>query len=134
MNTNTYKETRQRELILFILKGTRSHPTADWIYDEARKKISNISKGTVYRNLTILLERGEIAELNLSGTVTRYEIKQPSHYHFRCELCGKVMDVNMPVAEDLNRKAAEETGFRVNHHQLEFRGICRDCRQISEKG
>ncbi len=133
MNTNKYKETKQRELILLILEGTRNHPTADWIYDEARKKIPNISKGTVYRNLAILLERGEIAELNLSGTITRYEIKQPSHYHFRCELCGKVMDVNIPVAEALNRKAGEETGFKVKYHQLEFRGICKDCQQLSTK-
>ena len=133
MNTKKYKETRQRELILLVLAGTHRHPTADWIYEKARKKIPKISKGTVYRNLAILLERGEIAELNLSGTVTRYEIKQPSHYHFRCEQCGKVMDVNMPVAEDLNHKAAAETGLVVNHHQLEFRGCCKDCQQTLKK-
>jgi len=134
MNTNKYKETRQRELILLILKGTHRHPTADWIYDEARKKIPNISKGTVYRNLAILSERGEIAELNLSGTITRYEIKQPPHYHFRCEQCGKVLDVNIPIAEELNRKAGKETGFKVTYHQLEFRGLCKDCQQSSKKG
>jgi Fur family transcriptional regulator, peroxide stress response regulator len=133
MNTKMYKETKQRELILLILKGTRNHPTADWIYDEARKKIPNISKGTIYRNLTILLERGEIEALNLSGTITRYEVKQARHYHFRCEVCGKVMDVNMPVAEALNRKAGEDTGFKVKYHQLEFRGVCKDCQQLSAK-
>jgi Fur family transcriptional regulator, peroxide stress response regulator len=133
MNIKKYKETKQRALILQILSGTRTHPTADWIYEKARKKIPTISKGTVYRNLAILLERGEIAELNLSGTVSRYEIRQPSHYHFRCEQCGKVGDVNVPEMQELNRAASDLTGFKVTHHQLEFRGLCRDCQEKSGK-
>ena len=62
------RETKQREAILKVLRHTDSHPTADWIYDEVRKVIPNISKGTVYRNLKILREDREISELNLSGT------------------------------------------------------------------
>jgi Fur family transcriptional regulator, peroxide stress response regulator len=127
MNTKIYKNTRQRKLILLILKGTRAHPTADWIYEEARKKIPRISKGTVYRNLTILIEKGEIKELNLSGTITRYEAKQPFHYHFRCEQCGKIEDVNIAVFEELNHQAGEATGYKVTYHQLEFRGFCENC-------
>jgi Fur family transcriptional regulator, peroxide stress response regulator len=132
MNTKKYKKTKQRELILLILKGTRTHPTADRIYEEARKEIPKISKGTVYRNLAILSEKGEIKELDLSGPMTRYEAKQPFHYHFRCDQCGKVMDVNIVVAEDLNRQAGKATGFKVVYHQLEFRGLCIDCQQTNE--
>jgi Fe2+ or Zn2+ uptake regulation protein len=121
------KDTRQRQLIFSILKGTHSHPTADEIYKKARKQIPRISKGTVYRNLAILLGKGKIAELNLSGTVTRYEFKQPFHYHFRCDQCDKVVDVNLPEARKLNRDASLATGFKVTHHQLEFRGLCQDC-------
>jgi len=127
MNTKIYKETRQREVILLILTGTRAHPTADWIYDEARKKIPRISKGTVYRNLAILSERGEIKELNLSGTITRYEAKRTFHYHFRCEKCGILEDVDIPVSEELNHQAGEATGYKVTSHQLEFRGLCETC-------
>jgi Fur family transcriptional regulator, peroxide stress response regulator len=133
MNMNMhFKQTKQRELILLILQGTGSHPTADWIYDEARKKMPQISKSTVYRNLGILLERGEIATLNLSGTITRYEIKQRLHYHFRCEQCGKVCDLEDPVEEDLDRKVEKKTGFQVNYHQIEFRGLCQEC-QMNKK-
>lgn len=133
MNTKWYKDTRQRKLILLILKNTRSHPTADSIYDEARKTIPHISKGTVYRNLAILKERGEITELKIDETVARYEIKQNSHYHFRCEQCGKVIDINMPVEESMNHKVSRETGFQVNSHLLEFRGLCRECLRSSGK-
>jgi Fur family transcriptional regulator, peroxide stress response regulator len=128
MNTNKiHRETKQREIILLILKGTHEHPTADRVYEQARQQMPNISKGTVYRNLAILVETGDIAELNLSGTITRYEIKQKPHYHFRCEQCGQVFDLENPIIEDLDRKVETNTGFQVRYHQLEFRGICKEC-------
>ena len=123
------RQTRQREAILKVLRRADSHPTADWIYDEVRKVIPNISKGTVYRNLKILLEEGEISELNLSGSVSRYEGSQEDHYHFRCERCGRVFDLEEPVNKELDEKIAQRTGFEVSYHQLEFRGICKDCQQ-----
>ena len=123
------RETRQREVILNVLRSADSHPTADWIYDEVRKVIPNISKGTVYRNLNILRDMGEISELNLSGTVSRFEGKQENHYHFRCDKCGQVFDLDEPVNNDLDERVARKTGFKVSYHQLGFRGLCKDCQQ-----
>ncbi len=122
-----YKDTKQRKLILSILKRTRSHPGAEWIYEEARKQIPRISQGTVYRNLLILLEQGKITSLIQSGTITRYELKLPLHYHFRCDRCGQVVDVNIPLAQELNIKASKSSGLKVDYHQLEFHGSCVDC-------
>ena len=94
-----------------------------------RKVIPNISKGTVYRNLRILSDSGQISELNLSGTVSRFEGRQDNHYHFRCDNCGRVFDLDEPVDKALDKKVAGKTGFKVSCHQMEFRGLCRDCRQ-----
>jgi len=102
---------------------------ADWIYDEVRKVIPNISKGTVYRNLKILEEKGEISELNLNGTVTRFEGRQTNHYHFRCTGCGRIFDLDETVDVELDERVARKTGFKVSYHQLEFRGLCKDCQQ-----
>jgi Fe2+ or Zn2+ uptake regulation protein len=121
------RETKQREAILRVLTNTRSHPTADWIYEEVKKEIPNISKGTVYRNLQVLQESGFVSELNLNGTVSRFEAKRERHYHFRCEQCGRVIDVDQPVDRDLDQKVADRTGLKISYHQLEFRGICHDC-------
>jgi Fur family peroxide stress response transcriptional regulator len=123
------RQTKQREAILRLLRGTSSHPTADQIYDEVRKEIPNISKGTVYRNLKVLQEMGVISELNLNSTVSRFEAKQESHYHFRCEQCGRVFDVDEPPDKELDRKIARRTGFKISYHQLEFRGLCHDCQK-----
>jgi Fe2+ or Zn2+ uptake regulation protein len=124
------RETKQREAILRVLRNTRSHPTADWIYAEVKKEIPNISKGTVYRNLQVLQENGAVSELNLNGTVSRFEAKQESHYHFRCERCGRVSDMDQPVDRELDQKVAKRTRLKISYHQLEFRGICHDCQHL----
>jgi Fur family transcriptional regulator, peroxide stress response regulator len=124
-----YRNTRQKQTILDILRGTNSHPTADWVYDAVRKIIPNISKGTVYRNLKVLRDTGIISELNLNGTVSRYEARQDNHYHFRCEKCGRVYDLNEPVDTELDKRVAQKTGFAVRYHQTEFRGLCKDCQK-----
>jgi Fe2+ or Zn2+ uptake regulation protein len=121
------RDTKQREAILNILRNTDSHPTADRIYDLVREVLPKISKGTVYRNLKILRDNGEISELNLSGTVSRYEGNQENHYHFRCMKCGRVFDIDEPVDYELDRRITKKTGFEVSYHQLEFRGLCSDC-------
>jgi Fur family peroxide stress response transcriptional regulator len=123
------RETPQREAILNVLRHTDSHPTADWVYDEVRKIIPNISKGTVYRNLNLLQEMGEISALSLSGAATKYDGRQENHYHFRCLKCGLVFDLEEPINDELNEKIAKSTGLKISYHRLEFRGLCRDCQQ-----
>lgn len=123
------RETKQRDAILNVLRHTHSHPTADRIYEEVRKVIPRISKGTVYRNLKILQELDEISELNMSGTVSRFEGGKEKHYHFRCEKCGRVFDLDEPVDNELDKSVAERTGLEVHYHQLEFRGLCKECQK-----
>lgn len=121
------RDTKQRQAILNILRNSRSHPTADQIYDNVRKEITNISKGTVYRNLRVLEEDGAISVLTIKGTLSRYEIKQESHHHFKCDKCGRVLDLEEPIDNDLNLRMSRKTGFSVLHHQTIFGGLCKDC-------
>jgi len=123
------KRTRQKEAILSVLRNTTSHPTADWVYTEVRKEIPNISLGTVYRNLRLLRQSGEISEIDLGSTFSRFDGRPENHYHFRCERCGRVFDVDEPVNTELDKKVARETGFKISYHRLEFRGLCRECQK-----
>jgi Fur family peroxide stress response transcriptional regulator len=133
MNTvNGSRFTRQRRAILDLLKSTRAHPTADEIYEAVRKDLPNISKGTVYRNLQVLIGSGEAAVLDIRGTLSRYEFRRESHYHFRCQACGRVYDLDEPVDPGLNDRISDRTGFIVSGHQTEFRGWCADCHQPSQ--
>ena len=123
------KKTKQKEVILRVLRSTNSHPTATWIYAEVRKEIPNISLGTVYRNLRLLRERGGILELELSGTASRFDARTDNHVHFTCEKCGQVFDIDEPVSKKLNGRVARKTGFKISHSRLEFRGLCRECQE-----
>ena len=125
------RKTRQRNAIFGLLRNTRSHPTADQIYETIRKNIPNISKGTVYRNLQVLIDKGIVSVLDIRGTLSRYEIKQEPHYHFRCEACGRVYDLDEPVDPGLDDRISKRTGFLVSGHQTEFRGRCADCHRPS---
>jgi len=123
------RKTKQREAILEVLRSTTSHPAADWIYDKVRKEIPDISLGTVYRNLKLLRECGEILEIDLGSTSSRFDGNPANHYHFRCEKCRRIFDIDEPVDEKINEKIARKTGFKVLHHWLEFRGLCKECQK-----
>ena len=123
------RKSKQKEAILRVLKGTNSHPTADWVYEQVRREIPNISLGTVYRNLRVLKQAGEILELELVGTLSRFDANAQNHYHFRCEQCGRIFDVGEPLDKTIDGRVAQKTGFRVNNHLLEFRGLCKDCQR-----
>jgi Fur family peroxide stress response transcriptional regulator len=125
------RRSKQREAILDFLRNTSSHPTAYQIYEAVRKEIPNISLGTVYRNLKLLSSEAEILELDLAGSLSRFDGDTRSHYHFRCEGCGRVFDVDEPVDLERNERVAKKTGFMVSHHILEFRGLCRDCQTFT---
>lgn len=128
-NEEMLKKTKQKEVILRVLRSTTSHPTATWIYDEVRKEIPNISLGTVYRNLRLLKERGEILELELNGTASRFDARTDNHDHFTCEKCGHVFDIDEPVGQKFNGRVARKTGFKISYYRLEFHGLCRECQE-----
>ncbi len=121
------RKTKQREVILEVLRSTDCHPTADWIYQEVRKELPNVSLGTVYRNLRCLTEMGEALELSYGSTYSRFDGNPEPHYHFVCRVCGEVFDMGMTVMHDLEKLAAADTGFTVTDHRMEFYGFCHNC-------
>jgi Fur family peroxide stress response transcriptional regulator len=104
--------------------NTASHPGADWVYEQVRKEISNISMGTVYRNLKLLAQAAEIQELEIPGSLSRFDGNNGNHYHFRCEKCHRIFDSGEAVDRSMGRRIAKKTRFRVERHYLEFIGLC----------
>jgi len=122
--------TKQRKTILEVLKSTDSHPTADWIYEEVKKDIPNISLGTVYRNLNLLAEKGKIDVINYANDQSHYDGNTENHYHFRCKNCGNVYDLDLNLFEkEIDKIVDNNTEFEVDTHRLEFYGICPHCRE-----
>jgi Fur family peroxide stress response transcriptional regulator len=123
------RRSKQRETILKVITSTKSHPRADWIYDRVREEIPNISLGTVYRNLKALAREGEIYQLELSGSSSRFDGNTDSHYHFRCKQCGDMYDLDEPVDRSIEKRIARKTGFKILRQRLELLGLCKKCQQ-----
>ena len=123
----TTRKTKQKEAILRLVKGTNSHPTADWVYEQVRREIPSISLGTVYRNLKLLQQEGKILGLEFAATITRYDARTQNHYHFICQQCGHLFDLDEPVDTEHDERVAQKMGCRVFYHRSEFYGLCQDC-------
>ena len=99
------KRSRQREAIRQCLTGRYDHPTAETVYMSIKDEFPNISLGTVYRNLSLLSDLGEVQKITVSGGPDRFDGNPAPHYHFSCRECGCVMDLDMPSQEQLNQIA-----------------------------
>jgi Fe2+ or Zn2+ uptake regulation protein len=108
------------------IKGTHTHPTADWIFDQVRRTVPKISLGTVYRNLSVLKDEGLIREIYGSDRRAHYDAMVKPHAHFICADCGSISDVH-GVGECDWRPAKELVGCEVTEQRVEFVGTCAAC-------
>lgn len=123
----TLKFSRQREAIKSYLAQTKEHPTADTVYMNIRNTYPNISLGTVYRNLNLLAEQGEILKINCQDGSDRFDGNPKPHYHFLCTKCGRVLDLEMESIDHINVIANASFRGKVEGHMTYFYGLCPDC-------
>jgi Fur family ferric uptake transcriptional regulator len=123
----TLRMTRQRRVILDTLRANNIHPSADEVYEMVRQQLPRVSLATVYRNLEILSEIGEIQKLELSGSLKRFDGNPEKHYHIRCINCDRLDDAPMGSLENIEDKLLGSTDYQVIGHRLEFMGLCPDC-------
>lgn len=133
MGTCTLKRSRQRDAILENLLNRQDHPTADMIYMDIRKEIPNISLGTVYRNLSLLADKGDISRLPLSGKAERFDGITEFHYHFVCQECGEIRDLPMDCITEINQAAQKICDGIVTGHDTFFYGLCANCLEKTKK-
>jgi Fur family peroxide stress response transcriptional regulator len=129
MYTKTLKYSRQREALLDILKNTKQHTSAEWLYQEMKKDFPNVSLATVYRNLNLLLGTKQIIRIDIGSGTEHYDADCKEHYHFVCRRCASITDVYLPPFTELNKKAEELNGGVIDSHSLIFYGICKNCKK-----
>jgi len=129
METGPGRRSRQREVVLAIVRSTMDHPTADWVHRQARRRLPRISLGTVYRNLKQLTEAGLIREIHTGGGSARFDGNLGRHYHIRCLGCGRVGDLPLSVSRSLEDEAGRATSYRILGHDVEVQGLCPLCQE-----
>ena len=125
------KHSKQRDSILEFLAARKDHPTADVVYMNVREQLPNISLGTVYRNLTLLSDLGEILRLRVGDGTDHFDADTSEHYHFVCTECGSVIDLDMDSIDSIMEAAGERFDGRIRGHVTYFYGSCPACNRVA---
>ena len=124
----TTKQFRKRNAILECLRSTDAHPSADMVHEMLQAEHPDISLATVYRNLALFKQQGEIMSVCTVNGVERFDANTAPHVHFICETCNTVSDlheIHFPasLAEDVSNCYGNE----MHGCQLTINGLCSDC-------
>lgn len=117
------KSSEQRLMILEYLSHAEFHPTADEIFRAMNREKPVLSRATVYNTLNSFVEKGVIQALDLRDNETRYDFKTEAHGHFRCNRCGSIYNIDLPIS----LTELDLPGFTIEEQSFNFRGICPSC-------
>lgn len=127
LRTRGIVPTLPRVEVVQFLQGNPSHPTVDEVYQSLKNRIPSLSKTTVYNILRNLVEKGIVSEVLSDPEQKRYELFTTPHGHFKCQKCGRVYDVDLP----LDLKSTIHTDHILLSVHILCIGICRTCNQAS---
>ncbi len=129
------KRSKQRECIKQFLMTRTDHPTAESIYLHLREQIPTLSLGTVYRNLALLSELGEVRKLSTGLGPDHYDGNVSPHNHFICGECGALLDLPMENIDYILDVAGKDFSGQVEGYITYFYGTCPEClnKQVQRK-
>lgn len=121
------KHSKQRDCIQAFLATRYDHPTAETVYLNIREQFPKISLATVYRNLSLLADLGEIQKISTGNGPDRFDGIAEPHNHFLCNCCGNVIDLEMDSITHIDEIAGKSFTGKIEGHSIIFHGICPDC-------
>jgi Fur family peroxide stress response transcriptional regulator len=114
--------------VLKILAASEGHPSVERVYEQIKPDFPMTSLATVYKTVTLLKEMGEVLELGFGDGSNRYDGNKPyPHPRLICTQCGAIKDLEVSGLSDVPRQVAQDTGYRIVSHRLDFFGICPKC-------
>jgi len=129
LREHDFRITPQRLAVLRILAGSEEHPSVEKVYETVRREFPTTSIATIYKTVHLLKQINEVLELGFPDGSNRYDGNKPfPHPHVICVRCKKIIDPDLESLKDMTAEVADETGFDILTHRLDFFGICGDCK------
>jgi Fur family ferric uptake transcriptional regulator/Fur family peroxide stress response transcriptional regulator len=125
------RNTRQKAVVLQVVLSSNDHPTAEQVYERAKRELPNISLGTVYRILKELVQQGKLKEIVINKQ-SRFDRRTDPHHHFICKSCGMIEDVETPLCFYVSKKL-EEKGYEIEEVEYKFYGYCKNCAKTKNR-
>jgi Fur family transcriptional regulator, peroxide stress response regulator len=122
-----FKVTPQRLAIYKVLASTKTHPSAELIFNELQPHYPTMSLATVYKTVEILREIGLLQVLNAGEDSFRYDADISMHPHVRCLQCGRVDDLHQIDTSEFVNEVASKTTYQLTGQQFYFYGVCPAC-------
>lgn len=119
--------TKQRQAVLQVILAAEDHLTANEVFESARGILPGISFATVYNSLRFLKTEGLIGEVNFGSDAARFDRNLSRHDHAICRSCGKLVDLDLNIPDELIKEAAKRSRFIPETIELTLRGLCPDC-------
>jgi len=130
LNTARKRVTAQRILLLDLIRQGEGHLDAEELHRLAKKEQPRLSLSTVYRNLLLFKKLGLVTESLFDETHRHYEMKtRTDHHHLVCLGCGKVVEFESPLAQQIRQEVAEKKRFQILGTDIRLVGLCPDCGQ-----
>ncbi|HZI46601.1 MAG TPA: transcriptional repressor [Pyrinomonadaceae bacterium] len=120
--------TKQRRAVLRVIRESDEHLTANEVFERARQHLPGIAFATVYNSLRYLKKQGLIGEVRFGANSTRYDRTLKRHDHAICNDCGKLVDLELPIPDELIKKAAKHSKFEPGSIEVTLRGRCPECK------
>jgi len=123
------KITRQRKMILDILKKSQYMLSAYEIFEKTQQEIPSIALSTIYRNIDVLKKINQIEEVFFTDdNLSRYHLVFKHHQHFMiCTSCHQTIALEHCYLKNQHDDILKSHGFVVSSHKLEFYGLCKQC-------
>ena len=128
------KYSKQREAIKNYLRCSEDHPTADTVYSSLRQEFPNISLGTVYRNLSLLADLGEIRRISAEDGADHFDGDTHPHNHFICKCCHQIYDIEMENADRVMELVSGHFPGNIDSYLLNYYGVCVHCLASEDAG
>ncbi len=119
--------SKQRNAIWNFIKDRTDHPTADAVFRNVREEYPNISLGTVYRNLMLLRDLGQLRTVEVGDGFTHFDPNTGEHSHFVCSTCGRVIDLMDADTGVIRDCIAPSFPGRITGCIALFQGECAEC-------
>ncbi|MDO8491027.1 MAG: transcriptional repressor [Dehalococcoidia bacterium] len=133
LNTAGHRMTRQRTLLLDLIKEAGGHLDADELYRRAREKQPRVSLSTVYRALHLFKKMGLVEEYHFDESHHHYEAtSKKEHHHLLCLGCGRVIEFQSPLSRYVTRNVPEARDFHIVDTELRMTGYCSNCRKTGQ--
>ena len=120
--------TKQREVVLQVIVDAEAHPTANEVFDKAKQLLPGISFATVYNSLRYLKETNLIGEIGFGSGASRFDSLTSRHDHAICTKCGKLVDMEIELPDEIVNLATQFSKFKLESIELTLRGLCPECK------